>query len=541
MRRLALLAVLAMVLGGAYVGTANAADPPPGEPVFTDGVASGDVTSTAAILWTRVDRRTSVKVEVWDNGGLTGKKAFQKTINQTTADRDFTVKIDAAGLAPNTQYYYRFRHEDILSPVGTFKTAPDQNTSSDVKFTYTGDADGTGATPSNPVGPYNAFQTLTQSQAENGDFWVFLGDTIYADSRFRTFTVDTLDEYRAAHRENRLISPLPNLMASTSTYAQLDDHEVVNDFAGQTVNPARYAAGRQAFLEYYPIRESGLPHDPTCAGDPLYREFHWGSDVDVIIPDERSCRSTEAIASCIGPFGVDLGPTVPPAIRTKFPFNQFLTPTPPAGCLAAINDPSRTLLGPVQKQALKNALANSTATYKFVMSEDPIQQTFALPYDRWEGYGAERNEILDFITNNDIDNVVFLTTDQHANETNEVFKDRFENCPDPPGPTWDPSTFTSCANTYPPNTISFEAVTGPVATDTLQQEVFGAFGGGGVFAFNTALTLAGMDCRDLDTYSYGLTEVDSGAGTASIKLKDDAGNPIMNQFPPAEPCQKSFP
>jgi phosphodiesterase/alkaline phosphatase D-like protein len=45
-----------------------------------------------------------------------------------------------------------------------------------------------------------------------------------------------------------------------------------------------------------------------------------------------------------------------------------------------------------------------------------------LPYDRWEGYAAERTEILEFIRNPDgnvmtadhITNVVFLSTDIHA-------------------------------------------------------------------------------------------------------------------------------
>src|SRR4029450_10408342 len=87
------------------------------------------------------------------------------------------------------------------------------------------------------------------------------------------------------------------------------------------------------------------------------------------------------------------------------------------------------------KQAFKSALLNSTAKFKFVINEYPIQQFWALPYDRWEGYGAERNEILNFIldpdnnssTNDSIENVVFLTTDTHATIVNEVFRDRFEN------------------------------------------------------------------------------------------------------------------
>ena len=83
-----------------------------GQPAFTHGVASGDVTSTAAILWTRVDRQASVKVEVWDNPFLTGPKVFQATEPQASSASDFTVKVDAIGLQPDTNYYYRFRHGD---------------------------------------------------------------------------------------------------------------------------------------------------------------------------------------------------------------------------------------------------------------------------------------------------------------------------------------------------------------------------------------------------------------------------------------------
>ena len=39
-----------------------------------------------------------------------------------TAATDFTVKVVAAGLKPGTQYYYRFKVGDTVSPVGTFKT-----------------------------------------------------------------------------------------------------------------------------------------------------------------------------------------------------------------------------------------------------------------------------------------------------------------------------------------------------------------------------------------------------------------------------------
>ncbi len=467
---------------------------------FTDGVASGDVTSTRAILWTRVDVADNIKVEIFNNAALHPPKAFIGKM-KTSAARDFTVKIDASGLRPNTRYWYRFKKDEDLSPVGTFKTAPAASTPANVKLGYTGDSD---VTRVGGVPAVNNFEVLSALQNDNVDAWVYLGDTIYSDSSFRpTGPATTLPEYRATYREGRTYPNLTNLLASTSTYALADDHEVVNDYDAATVDPARFAAGRKAFFEYMPIRETGLLHDASCAGDPLYRTYKWGSDVELFVLDERSCRSAEATVACAG----DLAPTFPVAARKTFPFNLFLTENPPPGCLDAINSPSRTLLGPVQKAKFKQDLQNSTAQYKLIINEDPIQQFFVAPYDRWEGYGADRSEILNFIRSNGIDNTLFLTTDTHATIQNQVSIDNFTD----------------------PGAISNEMVTGPIATTTFANEVIGVAGQIGLFAVNVALdNFTGIDCRNLDKNSYATVDVTSG-GTTTITSKTDAGTPVIGQ------------
>jgi alkaline phosphatase D len=502
--------------------------------VFTDGVASGDATPDGAVLWTRIDRSAvNLKLEVWPNAScLKGKKAFQQSNIRTSAARDFTVKVVATGLEPGVEYCYRFRHGNQTdSPVGRFKTAPPPDRPASIDFTYTGDSDGTRKADGSPA--FNNFEVLDRAREEQGDFYVYDGDTIYSDSSFRPAPATTLDEYRAAYRVNRAYPALTNLFGSTSTYALWDDHEVMNDFDGLTVDPARFAAGRQAFLEYMPIRPSRVLKDPSCAGNPMYGEFPWGSEVDVIILDERSCRSGDVEAVC----NSDLAPTAPTAIRTQGIFSLFLPPTPPPGCLAAINDPTRTVLGSVQKAKFKAALKNSDAKWKIVISELGIQPFFANIYDRWEGYGAERKEVLDFIRDNGIKNVIFLTTDNHANLVNQVFVDRFENCPTPPGPT------PTCAETNPPTTIANELITGPIATFTLDKEIRRAFptlGAIAVFAFNSVLDIAGLDCRNIDIYSYGVVRENAAAGTASVDLKDSAGSPVPNLGPSGLPCSKVF-
>src|SRR5262249_25393548 len=120
------------------------------KPVWFLGVASGDATSTDAILWTRaVDPYNPQSVR------LTAQVSTNSTfasgvINYppgfTDATQDFTFKIDATGLQPGTRYYYRFMTTDDLglsvSQTGTFVTAPSATTSAPLHFGFTGDADG---------------------------------------------------------------------------------------------------------------------------------------------------------------------------------------------------------------------------------------------------------------------------------------------------------------------------------------------------------------------------------------------------------------
>jgi alkaline phosphatase D len=497
----ALLVGLAIVVAAAPGVEADSG----GVPVFTDGVASGDVTATSAILWTRIDRDTNVKVEVWGNPELKGMKAFQQTVPHVSAAHDFTVKIDATALSPDTDYYYRFKHDDTdgasFSEIGSFRTAPSPDVAGDLRFTYTADADGTRDAYADPF--RNEFEVLNAARLEGGAFWVFDGDTIYSDSSFRSGgPATTLAEYHATHRENRSYANLRELLASTSVYATMDDHEVVNDYDADTVDPARYAAGRQAFLDYYPVRETGLLHDATCAGDPLYRKFRWGSEVEVFLLDERSCRSASAVATCQG----DLAPTLPTSVRTSYPFSLFLPPTPPPGCLETLFDPARTLLGPVQREQLFADLAASTARWKLIVSEEPVQQFHVLPYDRYEGYAAERAQLLTFILQNGIDGVQFLSTDIHATLLNQVVIDRFTA----------------------PAPVAVELVTGPIAATSFASQVLGVVGESGLQAVNFLLSFDGVDCRNLNQNSYGLAEVSAGAGTLDLASKDENGALVVD-------------
>lgn len=475
--------------------------------VTSPGIASGDITSTTAVLWTRADGPGMLAVQVATDPEL--RAIHIERTAEARAEDDFTAEVTVESLMPATTYHYRWLDGERISETGTFRTAPRPDTRAPLRFGFSGDADGFTI---DGVPFYNHFEVLDALRRDAPDFFVYLGDTIYSDSGARRRhtgqpPAQTLDEYRALYRENRRFAALHALMAATSTYAIWDDHEVKNNYGGQTIDPARYAAGREAFLEHMPVDEQILLEDPSCAGAPLFRVFHWGQLADIIILDERSCRSPDAADICQD----DPVPTLPALLRPII----GLSPTPPAGCLEALAAPGRTLLGPVQKQAFKDALTRSRAKLKFVINQVPIQNLYAMPYDRWEGYAAEREEILELIRSQRIDNVVFLATDFHANFINDVFIDRFDD----------------------PEPLAKELVAGPIATRTFQQATLDNVGPGGLAVAHALLSLVGVDCRHLDAYAYGFVEVDADRGTAHIALKDDTGAVLRDQRLGLQACE----
>ena len=487
MRRL--LVLLAVSLLG-YAGVSAQA----ASPGFRYGVAAGEIRPTSAVLWTRAPAAGRVRVTVTARGG--GGSVWN---TRASGRDDETASVGVSGLEPSTTYTYVFRKGGASSPAGTFTTAPGAAATRSIRFALSGDADATAGTNGAPG--FNRYEVYGRMAAERNDFNVNLGDTIYSDSELAGSPVArTVAQKWAKYRLGLALPALQRLRASAGLYSQWDDHEFVNDFSRAENGQAIYAAGVKAFTDYAPVAK---PSKTTG----LYRSFRWGKNLELFFLDERSFRSAKATAAC----GGDLAPTAPQAVRDAFStFAPGLrSPVAPA-CLAALNDPTRTMLGAAQFAAFTKAIKASTATWKVVVNEVPIQQFYALPYDRWEGYAAERERLLRFLQAN-VKNVVFLTTDTHANLVNEV---RYRTLGGPPE-----------------SSGAWEVVTGPVATNTFAKEIDATLGQKGAGIAIGALFFkpqppngVGMRCAALDTFSYA--EVSVEARRLTVALKDAKGKPV---------------
>ena len=404
--------------------------------VLYSGVAAGDATDRSAILWTRTEDATTQQGVV---SNLTAQVSTDPLFKSnlyffnaaTDPNRDYTLKLDVTGLRSGTRYYYRFQAPDgEVSPVGTFKTAPKKTEKVAVRFGFSGDANGQWR-------PYGSTKDFNQL---NLDYFVFIGDTIYeTKSAISPATTDpfanptqALADYRRKYREQlEPVIPggfpgLQTFFASKGNYTLLDNHELGNKQFDQGGAPAGTPAGKgvdatdpandvnttgtfinktdgfkvleQAYSDYQPIREKIIypPNDPRADGTrQLYFAQSWGANCIFINVDDRSYRD----------------------IRLKTPLGADDT-----GSRA--DNPKRTILGPTELKWLKNTLLRAQAEgerWKIIAISSPIDEVGTDGGKSWfGGFRAERNELLKFITYNHIDNVVFLSTDDHQNRINEL-------------------------------------------------------------------------------------------------------------------------
>ncbi|MBA3469272.1 MAG: alkaline phosphatase D family protein [Herpetosiphonaceae bacterium] len=376
-------------------------------------VASGDTTATSTVLWARSPVVGTLTFLVSPNISNT----LITVAGTTVTDPLVPITISLTNLTPATQYNYEAYDSAGNRSFGKFRTAPAAGVAAGLRFGASGDWRG-------DLSPYPAVSNADQRDL---DFFVALGDTTYADYESPVLpgvaAASTLDEYRLKHTEvysPRLgLNTLGDLRSATSLLATIDDHEVLNDFAGGAPSssddrfPAgfdfindtpRYENGLQAFQEFNPLRDEryGALADPRMAGErKLYRFNTYGGSAATFLLDARSFRDAE-----LPPVSDPTSPTLVLAYQT------------------AAFSPTRTMLGGQQLIDLQQDLLaadRAGVVWKFVLVPEPIQNFGVVgASDRFEGYAAERTALLKFINEHNIRNVVFVAADIHGTVVNNL-------------------------------------------------------------------------------------------------------------------------
>ncbi len=365
---------------------------------FYHGVASGDPLTDRVILWTRITTTNTTETVAWQ---IATDTTFSTILNSgsvtTDSSRDYTVKVDATGLQPNTWYYYRFSNNGTYSIIGRTRTMPSGNVSN-LRFAVV-------ACSNYQSGYFNGYRDIINKN--DVDAVIHLGDYYYeygpddfdpgVDSSrlqepFREVT--NLYDYRQRHSFYKLDPDLRTVHQQFPFFTVWDDHETANDsYSGGAENHTEVTEGywvnrkedsRKAYFEWMPIRDT---HNSV---DTIHRVIPMGNLADLILIDSR----LEGREQQIGTTG------------------------------AAATDTNRTMLGQEQLSWFKTQLSNSTAKWKLIGNQvmmTPLKVFgIYLNQDQWDGYQAERGKILRHIYDNNIDNVVVLTGDIHTSWANDV-------------------------------------------------------------------------------------------------------------------------
>jgi len=376
---------------------------------FSLGVASGDPAEDSVVLWTRLapdplngggmpPAPVTVRWEVAEDEAM--RRIVKQGQTTAVAEWAHTVHVEADGLAPYREYWYRFHAGDATSPIGRTRTLPRANDEVNrLRFAFA-------SCQHYEVGFFTAYRHMA---TEDLDLVFHLGDYIYEGAgrdgqtrRHKGLELATLDDYRNRYAQYRMD---PDLQAAHAAFPWIltpDDHEVDNNYANaisEHDDPReaflqRRAAAYQAYYEHMPFRRRSIPSGPDIQ---LYRPFTYGKLASFFVLDTRQYRTDQ-----------------PCGDGSK------------AAC-PGVADPNATLLGAAQERWLLDGLGRSKGRWNVLPQQVMMAKVDQMPgpeerfsMDQWSGYDAGRTRLLEFMASRRPSNPVVLTGDIHSNWVNDL-------------------------------------------------------------------------------------------------------------------------
>jgi alkaline phosphatase D len=417
---------------------------------FYHGVASGDPMEDRVIIWTRItpDRDTTITGTYVLATDIALKNMIKIGTFSTDSSKDYTVKMDVTDLQSNTTYYYAFIALGKRSSIGRTKTTPSKysdtpsilgnNLSEVLKFAVVSCANYEG-------GYFNAYARIAERNDLNavihlGDYYYDYSMGSHRNSKLKDLTRNyipiqktvTKTDYRLRLSLYHLDKNLQKLHQQHPFITIWDDHEIANNAyeTGAKSNKGdwnvRKKEAKEAYFEWMPIRG-------TAENFTFYRAFSYGALLDLFMLDTR----LEG--------------------RQKQPSN-FDSPEDSTN--------PRRMISQTQENWLTNSLKNSQARWKIVGSQvifSNINIAFAAPFpksrfttrflknlflDSWNGYLTQRNNILDALEKNKVNNVVIISGDSHASWSFDLNREPVRY------------TYPNAQTTYLPQPNPFDPATG---------------------------------------------------------------------------------
>jgi alkaline phosphatase D len=363
------LAVLWLAATAAFAQTPSTA---PAASAAPDALLSGPMPAYADLretaLWIQTRYAAAAQVRFHPEGRpadarLTG-------VVRTDERDDFIAVFTLSDLEPGTRYAYEvyldgrpvarpYPFTFATQALWRWRTDPPDFTAMFGSCAYVNDP-----AYDRPGTPYGSdHEIFTAMAAKRPDLMLWLGDNVY--TREADFFSPGGIRYR--YRHDRALPLLQPFLAATHHYATWDDHDYgPNDSDGTF--PLKDVS-LEVFKRYFPNVAYGLRDTPG-----VFHKFQW-SDVEFFLADDRYYRKPE-----------------------RWP-----------------DGPDKTMLGGPQMQWLKESLVSSRATFKVVLVGSQVLNPISRS-ESWAEFPAERTELLDFIRDQKIAGVVFLSGDRHMTE-----------------------------------------------------------------------------------------------------------------------------
>jgi alkaline phosphatase D len=343
---------------------------------LVSGPMIGHTELRSSTLWIETTTATGWSVKYAEALPLNKTAGSVSNPSVTPINDHYILKFVLDDLEPGTSYQYNLLAKNISVSSGKFTTqqlwqwrkpAPDFSfiTGSCAYFNQ--------PQYDRPGKPYGGDSSIFETMAkENADFMLWLGDNWY------TREVDYFSEWGLNYRasRDRGLKVLQPFLKAMPQYAIWDDHDYSwND--GDKSYPLKNAS-RNVFMKTWCNPSYGEN------GQGTYTKITW-NDADIFMLDDRWFRSNDRMKDSIE--------GKPNAAKKMF--------------------------GEQQMEWLKNSLlgsqGNLNISFRIIATGSQVLNPLS-PYDCFRHYPDEYNELMNFIKDNKISGVVFLTGDRHHSE-----------------------------------------------------------------------------------------------------------------------------
>jgi len=369
------------------------------------GPLIGDLSSHSIKLWGRAFGKT--KLRAWLDDGQ-GEKLVGST--EVDANTGFSGVVEIEDLQPETWYRCALTTSDEQPPAasfGRFKTAPLPKQLKNFSFVF-----GSCFLPLKPE-PGLTFQRISRMHGDTS-FLLMIGDQIYADlwkhNGLRDHVAITREDYLDVYKYTWSNPYMRELLKNMPVFMTLDDHEVDNDWHWKDSTHTKGAVAWYTrvirWLKHRPHEEINLSIERIRTSLQAYWEHQGMHGPKLLIPESVVDNQ------------VHLEPGEPFSLAYTFTYGNAAFFVMDTRSMRMRMPGKGEVLGNEQWLKLKIWLSKVKDEYpvKFIVTSTAFLHFLIGDYslDRWSGFPRERNRLVHYIHEHEIEGVYLLTGDLHS-------------------------------------------------------------------------------------------------------------------------------